>query len=144
MAPHKFLTEAIYGIKYIFKNPGLLGLEMIFFTGNLFSGIALSIAALYPMILLRSGNNTEALGTVQAAGALAAVIAGALITTWGNIKRPIRAILAGWIISSLFGLTLLGTGKVFWIWALAMIIDSTFEPVVNVSIETFLADQSAA
>ena len=135
---HEFLKEAIYGIKYIFRNPGLLGLQLIFFTGNLFSGIALSVAALYPMILLRSGNNTEAIGTVQSAGALAAVVAGAFLTTLGGIKRPIRAILAGWILSSLFGLTLLGIGQVMLVWIIAIVIDSIFEPVVNVSMETFL------
>jgi MFS family permease len=135
---HRFLKEAIYGINYIFRNPGLLGLQLLFFTGNLFSGIALSVAALYPMILLRSGNNTEALGTVQSVGALAAVLAGAFLTTVGGIKRPIRAILAGWILSSLFGLTLLGMGQVMLVWIIAIVIDSIFEPVVNVSIETFL------
>src|SRR5215216_4316906 len=73
---NKFLSEAMYGIKYIFQRPSLLGLQLIFFTGNVFSGIALSAAVLYPMILLRTGNNTQILGTVQSAGALASVIGG--------------------------------------------------------------------
>jgi DHA3 family macrolide efflux protein-like MFS transporter len=59
LSHNNFLNEAIYGIKYIFQRPGLLGLQLIFFTGNLFSGIALSVAALYPMILLRNGIYTE-------------------------------------------------------------------------------------
>jgi MFS family permease len=134
----KFLNEAIYGIKYIFQRPGLLGLQLVFFTGNLFSGIALSIAALYPMILLRTGHNTEALGTVQSAGALAAVVAGIFLTTWGGIKRPSRAIILGWIFSSLFGMTLLGIGQVLWIWLIAIVVDAMFEPVVNVAIDAFL------
>ena len=135
---HRFLDEAIYGIKYIFQRPGLLGLQLIFFTGNLFSGIALSIAALYPMILLRTGNNTEVLGTVQSAGALASVVAGIFLTTWGGIKRPARAIILGWIISSLLGMTMLGMGQVLWIWLIAVIVDSIFDPVVNMSMDAFL------
>ena len=134
----KFLKEVLYGIKYIFRRPGLLGLQLIFSTGNLFSGIALSVAALYPMILLRSGNDAQAVGIVQAAGALAAVLAGIFLTTWGGIKRPIHAILLGWILSSMFGLTLLGIGQNFLIWIAAMVIYSIFDPVVNVSIESFL------
>jgi len=133
-----FLKEAIFGIKYIFKRPGLFGVQMVFFVGNLFSGMALSYAALYPMILLRSGNDTQALSTVQSAGALAAVVAGVFISTMGRIKRPVNVILMGWIISSVFGLTLLGSGQVLLIWLIAVVIDSIFDPVVSVSIDTFL------
>jgi hypothetical protein len=132
------LNEAIYGIKYILQRPGLLGLQLIFFTGNIFSGIALSVAALYPMILLRTGHNTEVLGTVQAAGALASVLAGILLTTWGWIKRPARIIILGWLLSSFFSMTLLGIGQVLVIWLIAIIVDSFFDPVVNVSMDAFL------
>lgn len=138
MSRGEFFKEMIYGIKYIFKRPGLLGLQLIFFFGNLFSGIALSVAALYPMILLRSGGDSQVVGTVQSAGALAAVIVGLYISISGGIKRPIRAILLGWILSSLFGLTLLGIGQALVIWILAYVIDSIFDPVVGVSIQTFL------
>lgn len=134
----KFLNEAIYGIKYIFQCPGLLGLQLIFFTGNLFSGIALSVAALYPMILLRTGNNTETLGVVQSGGALAAVVAGIFLTTWGGIKRPARAIILGWILSSLLGITLLGMGQTLMIWLIAIVINSIFDPVVNVALDALL------
>jgi MFS transporter, DHA3 family, macrolide efflux protein len=134
----RFIREIVYGIRYIFQRPGLLGLQLIFSTGNLFSGMALSVAALYPMILLRTGNDTQAIGIVQAAGALAAVLAGIYLTTWGGIKRPINAILLGWILSSLFGLMFLGAGQIFLIWLLAMVANSIFEPVVNVSMESFL------
>jgi MFS family permease len=134
----KFRKEVIYGVKYIFRRPGLLGLQLVFAMGNLFSGIALSIAALYPMILLRSGGDTQAIGIVQSAGALAAVLVGIYLTTWGRIKRPIQVILLGWVLSSLFGLMVLGVGQTLIIWVLAMVINSAFEPVVNVSMDSFL------
>ena len=53
-------------------------------------------------------------------------------------KRPIHAILWGWIISSLFGLTFLGIGKVFLFWLVGIAVNSIFDPVVNVSMDTFL------
>jgi len=134
----EFLNEAIYGIKYIFQRPGLLGLQLIFFTGNLFSGIALSTAALYPMILLRTGNNTGILGVVQSGGALAAVVAGIFLTTWGGIRRPPRAIIAGWVISCLFGITLLGMGQTLLIWLVAVVVNSIFDPIVNVALDALL------
>jgi MFS family permease len=134
----ELIREVIYGIRYILQRPGLLGIELIFLFGNLFSGIALSVAALYPMILLRTGNNTEAVGLIQSAGALAVVLTGIYLSTLGGIKRPVRAILLGWILSSLFGLTLLGVGQAITIWLIAIVIDSIFSPIVNVAIETFL------
>jgi MFS transporter len=134
----KLIREVIYGIRYILQRPGLLGIELIFLFGNLFSGIALSVAALYPMILLRTGNNTEAVGLIQSTGALAVVLTGIYLSTLGGIKRPVRAILLGWILSSLFGLTLLGVGQAITIWLIAIVIDSIFSPIVNVAIETFL------
>jgi len=134
----RFLNEAIYGIKYIFQRPGLLGLQLVFFIGNLFSGIALSVAALFPMILLRTGNNILIPGTVEFAGALAAVVAGIFLTIWGGIRRPSRAVILGWIISNLFGITLLGIGQTVVIWLIAIVINSIFEPVVNVAMDALL------
>ena len=130
--------EAIYGIKYILKRPGLLGLQLIFFFGNIFSGIALSYTALYTMVALRAGGNIELADSVQSAGAWAAVVAGLAISLLGGIKRPVRAILLGWILSSLFGLTLLGIGQIFIIWVIAKVIDSLFNPVVDVAINKFI------
>jgi MFS transporter, DHA3 family, macrolide efflux protein len=138
LSQSNFRRQVLYGIQYIFQRPGLLGLQLVFSMGNLFFGIALSIAALYPMILLRTGGDTQAVGIVQSAGALAAVLAGIVLTTWGRIKRPVNAILVGWILSSFFGLLLLGVGQTLIIWIVAMIINSAFEPVVNVSMDTFL------
>ena len=139
----KLIKEVVYGIRYILERPGLLGIELIFLFGNLFSGISLSVAALYPMILLRTGNNTEAVGLVQSAGALAVVATGVYLSMWGRIKRPSRAILLGWILSSIFGLVLLGVGQVVTIWLIAIVIHSIFEPIVNVAIETFLQTKVA-
>ena len=138
MSQSKFLQEAFYGIKYILKRPGLLGIQLIFFFGNVFSGIALSLTAIYTMVSLRTGGDPEIAGTVQSVGALAAVLAGVFLGLFGGIKRPARAILLGWLLSSMFGLTLLGIGQVLVIWLIAKVIDSLFEPAVNVAVETFL------
>ena len=139
----RFFEEVGYGIKYIFKRPGLLGIQLIFLFGNLFSGIALSAAALYPMILSRTGGNTEAVGAVQSAGALAAVLAGITLSTWGGIKRPVRVVLLGWLFSCLFGVVLLGAGRTITIWLIASVIYSLFSPIVDVSIDTFLQTKVA-
>jgi DHA3 family macrolide efflux protein-like MFS transporter len=133
-----FFKAAMYGIGYILRRPGLLGIQLIFFLGNIFSGIALSVTALYTMVTLRTGGNVELAGSIQSAGAVAAVVAGLLLSIFGGINRPVRAILIGWILSSLFGLTLLGIGQIFMIWMIAKVIDSLFSPVVDVAINKFI------
>ena len=133
-----FLKEAFYGIRYILRRPALLGIQLIFFFGNFFSGIALSVTALYTMVSLRTGGNLEIAGTVQSTGALAAVLAGVFLSIYGRIKNPVRVILLGWILSSLFGLTLLGIGQMLGIWLIAKVVDAVFGPIVDVAIETFL------
>lgn len=138
VSPKEIHKQVLYGIQYIFRRPGLLGLQLVFSMGNLFFGIALSIAALYPMILLRTGGDTQAVGIVQSVGALAAVLSGIFLTTWGRIRKPVHAILLGWLLSSIFGLLFLGVGQTLIIWIIAMLINSAFEPVVNVSMDTFL------
>jgi MFS family permease len=138
LSAKRLLIQTSYGIRYIFRRPGLLGLQLIFFLGNLFSGIALSTAALYPMILLRTGNDTQVVGIVQSVGALMAVLGATFLTVWGGVKRPVHAILLGWLISSLFGLTFLGIGQVFILWVIGVSLNTIFEPVVNVSMDSFL------
>jgi MFS family permease len=133
-----FFKEARYGIRYILRRPALLGIQLIFLLGNIFSGIALSVTALYTMVTLRTGGNVELAGSIQSAGAMAAVVAGLILSVFGGIKRPVRAILLGWVLSSLFGLTLLGIGQIFMIWVIAKVIDSLFSPVVDVAINKFL------
>jgi MFS family permease len=134
----KFWKEVLFGVKYIFKRPGLLGIQLVFLFGNFFTGIALSLTALYTMVFLRTGGNQEAANLLQSAGAAAAVIFGVVLASYGRIKRPVRTILFGWIVSSLFGMGLLGLGQSMAVWLIAVVIDSSFDPVVNVSIDTFL------
>jgi MFS family permease len=134
----RFLKEAMYGIRYILHRPGLLGLQLIFFFGNFFSGVALSVTALFTMISLRTGGDPTAAGTAQSAAALAAVATGIFLSAVGGIRRPVRAIILGWVISSLFGLTLLGISQMVLVWVIAAVVDAIFEPVVNVSIDAFL------
>lgn len=130
--------EWAFGFSYIIKRPSLLGLQLIFLAGNFFSGIALSAAVFYPMILLRTGNSTEVLGFVSTVGSLAAVVSGIVITAWGGIKRPLHGVLMGWIISSFLGLALLGFGQGLLIWLVAIAIESICDPLTKVSDDTIL------
>jgi MFS family permease len=120
--------EAAYGFRYIFARPSLLGLQLVFFCGNLFAGIAFTVLA--PMILARTSNNSVIFGTVQSVGAVGGVIGGVIMSAWGGFKRRVHGVLLGWLLSSL-GAILLGAGSGLPIWIPAMIIVSIFGPLIN-------------
>jgi hypothetical protein len=124
------LTEALYGFRYIFARPSLLGLQMIFFFGNLCAGIAYTVVA--PMILLRTGNDSVSLGVVQSAGAIGGVVGGVLMSAWGGFRRRVHGVLAGWMVSSVF-LALMGVGTWLPLWAAASALSALFAPLINSS-----------
>jgi DHA3 family macrolide efflux protein-like MFS transporter len=122
--------EAAYGFQYIFKRPSLLGLQMIFFFGNLFSGIGFTVFA--PMILLRTNNDSVIFGAVNSALAIGGVAGGIIMSAWGGFRKRTHGVLTGWILagilSAIFGF---GTGLAFWIpFAIAQ---SLVGPLINTS-----------
>jgi len=121
-------TQAVYGFRYIFARPGLVGLLTIFLLGNLFSGVQWTLLA--PMILSRTGNNEIIFGSVQSAGAIGGVIGGVLMSLWGGFKRRIHGVLLGWILSSLV-LAFLGVGRGPSVWIPSMLIGALFVPLIN-------------
>lgn len=122
------LKEAAYGFKYIFARPSLLGLQLVFFVGNLFTGIAFTVFA--PMILSRSGNDSLAFGTVQTAGAIAGVVGGVLMSAWGGFKRRVHGVLFGWILSGL-GVAIIGLAGGLPIWITGIVLSSAVVALVN-------------
>jgi MFS family permease len=122
------LQEAWFGFQYIFARPSLLGLQLVFFFGNLCLGIAFTVLA--PMVLLRTGNDSVSLGLVQSAGAIGGIAGGVLMSAWGGFKRRVHGVLAGWIVSSFF-FSLVGVGTSLPFWITAMALSSILSPLIN-------------
>ena len=127
-AQGSFLKEAAYGFRYIFARPSLLGLQLLFFAGNLFWGMAMTLVA--PMILARTDNNSLALATVTSAGAIAAVAGGIIMSAWGGFKRRTYGVILGWLLSSL-GLIPLGLGRAVPVWVAGIVFAELWGPLVN-------------
>ena len=127
-AQGNILKEAAFGFRYIFARPSLLGLQLIFFFGNLFTGIAYTVVA--PMVLLRTGNNSVSLGLVLSAGAIGGIVGSVVMSAWGGFRRRVHGVLAGWMVSCFF-FALMGVGT--WIPLLvgAMALSSLFAPLIN-------------
>jgi MFS transporter, DHA3 family, macrolide efflux protein len=127
-AQGNMFKEAAFGFRYIFARPSLLGLQLVFFFGNLCAGIAYTVIA--PMVLLRTGNDSVSLGFVQSAGAIGGVVGGVLMSVWGGYKRRVHGVLAGWIVSSFF-LLMAGFGAWLPLWVGAMALSTLFAPLIN-------------
>jgi MFS family permease len=123
------LQNAAYGFRYIFARPSLVGLQMTFFFGNLFSGIAYTV--LSPMILSRTGNSEAALGYALSAGAVGGVVGGVIMSAWGGFKRRVHGVLLGWIWGGFIGLFLLGLGREVAWWAVFMFLGALPFAIVN-------------
>jgi MFS family permease len=120
--------EAAYGFRYIFARPSLLGLQLVFFCGNLFAGIAFTVLA--PMILARTNSNQLVFGSVQSIGAVGGIIGGVVMSAWGGFKRRVHGVLLGWLFGGLF-MTLIGVGQALPMWAVGLFLGTSIVPLVN-------------
>lgn len=128
-AQGSMLKEAAYGFRYIFARPSLLGLQMIFFFGNLFSGIAYTVLA--PMVLARTGQNSLIFGMVETAGALGAIVGGIIMSAWGGFKRRVHGVLGGWMFAGLAGMAVLGLKLGLPAWLSGIALGSLVNPLIN-------------
>jgi len=122
------LQEALFGFRYIFARPSLLGLQLVFFCGNLLLGIAFTVVA--PMVLVRTGNDSVSLGVVQSAGAIGGVVGGVVMSAWGGFKRRVHGVLAGWFLCGLF-FAFAGVGSWLPLWAGALALSSFVGPIID-------------
>jgi MFS family permease len=128
-AQGSMLKEAAYGFRYIFSRPSLLGLQLVFFFGNLFSGIAFTVLA--PMVLARTNQNSLIFGTVETAGAIGAIIGGVAMSAWGGFKRRVHGVLGGWIYSGIIGTAVLGLKFGLPAWVAGMALGALVVPLIN-------------
>lgn len=123
-------SESAFGFRYIFARPGLLGLQLVFFTGNLLFGMIGTLAQ--PFVLSRTHNDAFTLGLVMAVGAGGAVAGGVLMSAWGGFKRRVHGIFGGWIVAAVGMLVVaLGGGLVGWI--VGSVITFSVGPIMNAS-----------
>jgi MFS family permease len=123
------LKDSIFGFKYIFRRPGLLGLQLILFNINF--TFALCFPLLAPMILALTGNDMLTLGAVQSAFGVGGVVGGILLSVWGGPKRRIHGIFIGMTLSSVFGMILLGVGREAVFWIAGGFVIMLFHPLIN-------------
>ncbi len=124
--------ESLYGFRYIYERPSLLGLQLTFFCVNFiatFSNVVLS-----PMILSRVGDYQAGqiiLGSVLSIGGIGGVVGSVVLSVWGGPRRRVRGILFGLVLESLLSTLLIGLGREFYVWAIASFLGLFLLPTIN-------------
>ena len=123
------LEDTLFGFKYIRARPGLLGLQLVFFTINFIGSLGFPLLA--PMILSRTGDDTIILGAVRSAFGAGGVVGGLLLSAWGGPKKRVHGVLTGMALSCLFGYVALGLGKDLYMWSIGAFLMMLFNPLIN-------------
>lgn len=125
------LQEAVYGFRYIFSRPSLLGLQLVFLLINLVSNLGGAVQN--AMILARTAGSEAALATVNTAAGIGGVLGGVLLSVWGGPRRRVHGVLLGMMGSSLCGSVLMGLGQSVWVWATAAFLAFPLIHLLNAS-----------
>ncbi len=123
------LEDTLFGFKYIRARPGLLGLQLVFFTINFIGSLGFPLLA--PMILSRTGDDTIILGAVRSAFGAGGVVGGLALSAGGGPKKRVHSVLIGMAMSCLFGYVAIGLGKDVYSWAIGAFIMMLFNPLIN-------------
>ncbi len=121
--------EMGFGFSYIWRRPGLMGMQMMFFLLNLFATMGFILVA--PLVLARTGNDEIALGTVQAFMGLGGVAGGLAMTTWGGPKRRVHGVFLGMAGTGLLGQMFMGLGQNVVMWSMAGFLSMFMLPIIN-------------
>lgn len=124
-----FWSETGYGFRYIWKRPSLMGLQLVFFSGNFLATLAFT--AMAAMILYRTDQNAQLYAWVSSAGAIGGVLGGLVMSGWGGPKQKVHGVLLGWAASGAFGMVLMGLGQTWLVWAASSFLGSALVPLVN-------------
>ena len=130
--PHaeKIWQQLTFGLRYILTTSGLTGLLII----NTLFWFAHDLGgALYtPMILARSGGDSQVLGTVFAAAGVGGVTGAIILSTWGGFKRRIHGMLLGFMGAGI-AKTIFGFGNSALVWIPAQFSSSLNFPLLSSS-----------
>ena len=132
--------EITFGFRYIVAHPNLLAMVVALSTFTLFHQIG---EALYqPMILARTGGDTQTLGWVVAASGLGGVVGAIAFSLWEGFRRRPLGLLVGFIGTGLSKL-LLGLGHIPSVWATARFGMSFHNPLIMSSYMAMWYDRVA-
>ena len=128
--------QCIAGIKYIFYRKDILAL--IYFMGfiNLIAGMYNT--ALAPMILSRTGNNDIQLGIVTSSIGISGLLGSLIVQKFPQPKKRVPLMANIMIFSFLICNILLGVGRNYIWWTIAVLAGHFFVPLLLANMEYFM------
>lgn len=123
--------ESLWGFRFIFANPGLKALALLFAAANFLT--TLSIAVFAPLVLTRSGGSQNALGIVQAAQGLGEITGGAVASSWEGFKKRYLTLALCLFGAALLGRFVIGLGTNYLVWSIGIFFAVVFMPLLNAS-----------
>lgn len=109
--------DALFGFRYVFARPGLVGLQ-----GVTFSIILLGVMGwvlVVPMVMARTGDDETMVGVVQSVGAVGGVLGGVLVSVLRPTTQKMLRLLMAIAAFSVLGRILLGLGDSVVVWSIA-------------------------
>ncbi len=117
------------GFRFLKKNRGIFVIIITMALLNFFSRLTYE-NILSPMILSRSGNDSMALGIVNAAMGIGGIVGGIIVAT-GKFKKSIKMIYISAMLSFLLGDVMMGMGRNVLFWSFAAVAASLPIPFIN-------------
>jgi MFS family permease len=125
-----FWQQITFGLRYILKRDGLIGLLVVMSIINLFASF--TYYGVFPaMVLARTDGSEFALGAVEAALGFGGIIGSILMSIWGGPKRKIHGVLAYTGLSFIMGDFLFGIGRSVEVWVFSGIAAAAFIPFIT-------------
>lgn len=123
----KFWRNTTLGFRYIASQPSLRAMVIVM---SAFAFLHQISELLYqPMILARTGGNTQVLGVVVAMSGVGGVVGAIVLSLWDGFRRRVTGMVVGFIGIGYSNLVLgLGTGA--GLWAIARLGSSLFNPLI--------------
>lgn len=124
-----FWERSVPGVRWISRHEGLRALVVLFFVVNLVGVLGQII--LQPMVLARTGGDSQALATVLASVGVGGIVGGLAVSTWGGPKVKVKGLLYGVIAVSVLGQIMLGLGENLLVWCVAGFLNGAIVVVIN-------------
>lgn len=124
--------KCVSGIKYIKQECGIKELILFMAFVNLIAAIYTTNLA--PMILSRTINNSIQLGIVNTSIGIAGLIGSIIVARMKNVKKKIPLILNIMTFSFLICNTMLGIGRNYYIWTIAVFLGNSLIPVLMANV----------
>lgn len=119
--------QLFWGIHYIWTRPSLLAMTVIF-CGFLFAH-QMSDTLYKPMILARTGGDTQRLSQVVMAAGMGGVVGAVILSVLGGFRHRVKGMLIGFIGVGLGGI-ILGLSQIPWVWMGAKFLAAMSIPLV--------------